>query len=232
MEKTSWKNKQIEISNMKGWIIFIAFWLFDFAVQWAFVSLPDYLDEKIYVIMIKLAPYVTVVPMLIYAFVLRLKPKSFLEGRKLPGQILIGFAIGIMGALLSYFVLKMANEQLIYIDFSKDPLYLIERILYLFFAVALFEEFRYRFVVQEGLSRLVQKQKWLVPILSGLLFGLIHVFAYDSILYLLMVTVMGIVYGIARQYLKLNIIGLVIAHGSYDLLCVMLPFLIEGMPAQ
>lgn len=94
--------------------------------------------------------------------------------------------------------------------------------IYYFFVVAICEEFFYRVYVQGELEVILGRFRWLAPIISGTLFGMMHIvnMGPDSAL---MNTIIGIVIGYMKMYLKnCTFISCVMAHGLYDFIITLI----------
>ena len=94
-----------------------------------------------------------------------------------------------------------------------------------FFFTAPTEEFIYRVGIQEELERLLEKYKFIAPLVSSVLFGLYHIIC-GTWTQVLIAIVTGLVFGYAKAYIKkCTYLTVVIAHGVYNCLVTMLPIL-------
>ncbi len=93
---------------------------------------------------------------------------------------------------------------------------------YYFFIVAIGEEFFFRVYLLEELKVILGKAAWLAPVLSGVMFGMIHLpnNGWDSVIMNIMV---GIALGYGKLYIKdCTFISLVISHGMYDFIITLI----------
>lgn len=139
---------------------------------------------------------------------------------KLLIQIVIGTLIGIIEVtvIVGFTVLLGFKEQLgaPYEEGWQYAIYFF----YTIFAVGLFEEIFFRGYIYKKLSDII-KTKWLVIIISSLIFGACHFFGNGnplrSIPQVLLASVSGIIYCVLREKIKnCTLISLIFMHGIYD----------------
>jgi len=140
---------------------------------------------------------------------------------KIPAQVFIGIAIGIVMCLVLTVVPILCGLK----DMVSDKRYtktwqFIYEFFFAIFGVALWEEFFFRGYVFKKLMD-IKESKLLVIIVSSIVFGLLHIFGGD-ILQVFVSTAIGIFLCVVREKIKgCSTLSLILAHGIHNTLIVL-----------
>lgn len=108
-----------------------------------------------------------------------------------------------------YRIEEMSNYYLI--PFSKNWY----KIVIFCFFVAPSEEFIYRVYVQETIEGWLNNRKYLAPLISGLIFGMVHYFV-GGVFQVCVNIITGITWSYLKYYNKCNYLSVVFGHAIYD----------------
>lgn len=187
----------------------------------------DYLPIKAYRIVNFIRPIISAIPAIIIFALDKRKVKDLFPKRFIR-QVLIGVAIAvpmivIMGLVNGGF--EMTNKAAIFARYDWYKVYLTLQVLLL---IGFMEEFTYRVMIQDYLVDVLGKFKCLAPLLSAILFGLSH-YNMGGIRLVVLVFCLGLVWGYFKYYIKdVSYLTVAIAHGTYDYMVLIMPFLIHG----
>lgn len=131
-------------------------------------------------------------------------------------QYLFGILLLIPYFAVYFLVYKTSNFD--YIVFGLNVWNVLWAFFYYVVIVAITEEYVFRIFFQGELSVLLGRLRMLAPLISAILFAVIHIpQGNDDIVW--MAFGCGLVLGYAKQYIKqCTFVSLVVAHGLYDFL--------------
>lgn len=140
----------------------------------------------------------------------------------IPRQILIGILISLlMSAILTMLPIFLGYKDLVGITNYTKAWQFAYEFVYRIFGVALVEELIFRGYIFYKLLE-IKNSKAFAIIISSLLFGLFHIFN-GNLLQVLITAFIGLLYCIFREKIKgCTLLSLIIAHGIYDALIVLL----------
>lgn len=145
---------------------------------------------------------------------------------KLQLQILIGIIIAlVMSFAFTLIPILLGFKDMVGSTGYTKPWQFIYEFVYRILGVAFAEEFIFRGFIFHKLLHINSSRKYAI-IISSLLFGLYHIFN-GNIIQVIMTSLIGIFFCMCREKIKnCTITSLIVAHGVYDALIVVLVALI------
>ncbi len=186
---------------------------------------PNKVSNNVYVMYLTLANFILfLIFVLIYRKTLIRDGKKFLKNFSSNFELsfkywLTGFAIMIVSNLFISFILKKSiagNEDLVRSFINISPLLMIFDTV--IFAPVL-EELTFRKNIRDAINN-----KWLFVLLSGIIFGFLHIFGYitslSDLIYLVPYSALGISFALL-YYRTDNIFSTISMHAMHNLLAVL-----------
>lgn len=135
-------------------------------------------------------------------------------------QYLIGLGIALILSFLIAFLPAMCGFSLVGGHTEFRLANFLYQFFFFFLIVGPVEELFFRIYVQDTVTSLFQKHKWLGVLIAAALFGLWHIINGAPI-QVLFTFGLGLLWGLARYFIKdLKYPGLALSHGAYDFLNV------------
>lgn len=225
------KNKIINIFKSIGIILLLLlFSTFFFAL---FNIDPKSITDKEYLLYLTISEFVLlIIFILIYHKTLIKDGKNYFKDFRKNFEVsfkywLIGFILMVISNIIIVYVLKQTiadNEEIVrsYIDIS--PLLMIfSTVIY----APICEELTFRKSIKDAI-----KNKWLYILVSGLLFGYLHIASYINtpldLIHIIPYSSLGIVFALL-YYKTDNIFSTITVHAMHNLLSVLVYILLGGL---
>lgn len=216
------RDKQIHIKNEKEVFRLARLLVFTFILSATMYGLPDYIWNVIwYRIAVYTVPWIVTIPAIINCVERKVNIREML-GNHILFQILIGTLIGtILAGLwtIGYYMIYK-SESGYYAGTWKATIMMLLQFL---FIVAPTEELIYRVGIMGQLQSLIEKRKWMAPLLANILFALSHLFqhGWDNVLLAFGV---GAVYSfLFYKWKRCGFIMVCVMHGMFDFMTCMIP---------
>ncbi|MDD6328011.1 MAG: CPBP family intramembrane metalloprotease [Lachnospiraceae bacterium] len=223
MKKESILNKKIELPNEKGiirvgLIMYIYYWLL------YCYDLTEKIDSLFLtnLALVGIMIGITLPFYFIYRKWTRHEEKLNLKNWK---QYVIAMGLLVL-VFINYLIQSYMNYGTFGFSFDTFERFNVASLLFCFFqyacVVAVTEEFMFRVLIQNELVDIFGRFRWLVPVITAAYFGYIHT-VQGNVAQAWSAFVFGLILGYAKLYIKnCTYLTLVIVHGLYDYLIVIL----------
>ena len=216
---------QINLKNEKEVFRLIRLLVFTFILSAALLGISDYIwNMTLYRISIWLVPWLVAIPAIINCVERKVNLKE-LFGNHVIFQIIVGATIGTAMAFLWNAIYSWKYGGVKVLGTVELWRYVVVYSRYIL-VVGPAEELIYRVAIMGQIEQLLEKNKWIAPLLANTLFALSHLFQHDW-LNVALAFVVGGVYTICfYKWKRCGYIMVSVMHGMFDVMTYMSPVII------
>jgi len=216
-------NVRIEFKKEKEIKQLLCFLLIMAVLKFVLYEGRDYIwNIPLYILTGKIFPYIGVIPAVVFFKLRKRKFKDLFEENVLK-QILIGVVIGFICSSIVLYILMVVRHDRVAAYNIKGVWPWIHTFLNYLLRVSLVEEFAYRVEVQERTEDICGKARFVAPLISAIIFGLMH-FVTGTFRQVVLSFFLGCVLGYAKLYIKkCTFVSVLFAHAVYDMMIVAVP---------
>lgn len=216
---------QINLKNEKEVFRLIRLLIFTFILSAALLGISDYIwNMTLYRISVWVVPWLVAIPAIINCVERKVNLKELL-GNHILFQVLVGAAIGTAMAVIwdiVYSCIYGGNQVFGTVALWR---YVVGYGRYIL-VVGPAEELVYRVAIMGQLERLLEKKKWIAPLLANILFAFSHLFQHNW-LNVALAFVIGGVYTICYyKWKRCRYIMVSIMHGMFDVMTYAIPVIV------
>lgn len=216
---------QINLKNEKEVFRLIRLLVFTFMLSAALLGISDYIwNMTLYRISIWLVPWLVAIPAIINCVERKVNVRELL-GNHVMFQIIVGVVIGTAMAFLwnAIYSWKYGDgEALQIVELWR---YIVGYGRYIL-VVGPAEELIYRVAIMGQIEQLLEKNKWIAPMLANTLFALSHLFQHGWVNVTLAFVVGGVYTICYYKWKRCGYIMVSVMHGMFDVMTYAIPVVI------
>ena len=216
---------QINLKNEKEVFRFIRLLLFTLLFSAVLLGVPGYIWNLTWYRISKcMIPWLVALPAIINCACRKINWKEVM-GTRIAFQILVGVGIGTIIAIAWIGLEYIERGGNIAQMYPKNIWVIIYTLFVYLFVVGPSEEMIYRVAIMGSLERLIEKRKWIAPLVANVLFALSHLLQHSWHNVALAFVIGGIYTFFFYKWKKCGYVMVSVIHGIFDFMVAFLPYI-------